>query len=124
MVKKMEFKPGGIFHYGMGLPHGGVMWGLFTYLDVREPEKIVFVNSFSDEDGNIVRSPYHAQWPLKTLTHVLFTEDHSKTTVTLHSYPINATEEEMKIFEASARQMQQGFKGTFDQLEEYLAHYS
>jgi len=121
-VKKLDFCPGGVFHYGMGLPNGAVMWGLFTYRDMQAPEKIVFVNSFSDEDGNLTRSPYHTVWPLEVLNTLLLTEDNGKTTVTLSGYPINATKEEIEIFEASAGQMQQGFKGTFDQLEEYLNH--
>ena len=106
----------------MGLPNGGVMWGLFAYRDMQQPEKIIFVNSFSDEDGNLTRSPYHTVWPLEVLNTLLLTEDNGKTTVTLSGYPINATKEEIEIFEASTGQMQQGFKGTFDQLEEYLNH--
>ncbi|WP_349655180.1 hypothetical protein [Paenibacillus konkukensis] len=41
--------------------------------------------------------------------------------MTLRSGPINATEEERSFFEGMLESMQEGFGGTFDQLEEYLA---
>ena len=51
-------------------------------------------------------------------------EQDGKTTLTLRGVPINATEEERKTFEDGHKSMQQGFKGTLDQLDDYLAsHY-
>ena len=58
--------------------------------------------------------------PLEVLSVVTFTEEAGKTTISLQGHPINATEEERKTFESSFHLMQQGFKGTFDQLGEYL----
>jgi uncharacterized protein YndB with AHSA1/START domain len=49
------------------------------------------------------------------------TETNGKTTMTLHGVPINATEEERKTFQEGRGSMQQGFKGTLDQLDVYLA---
>jgi uncharacterized protein YndB with AHSA1/START domain len=121
-VKKLDFRPGGIFHYGIGMPDGSEMCGIFAYREMVEPERIVFVNSFSDQDGNIIRSPFHAAWPLEILNRLTLEEDNGKTTLTLRGGPINATDEEYKIFEENTASMQQGFKGTLDQLEEYLAN--
>ena len=121
-IKKFDFRPGGIFHYSMSMPNGMIMWGMFIYRNILEPELIAFVNSFSDEDGNQTRSPYHPVWPLEILIHVSFEESEGKTTLTLKSRPINATEEEMNIFIAATDGMSNGFKGSFDKLEEYLAN--
>jgi uncharacterized protein YndB with AHSA1/START domain len=85
------------------------------------PERLVFVNSFSDEHGNITRHPMNADWPLEVLTTLTLAEHDGTTSLTLQGSPINATESERTTFEAGRQSMQQGFAGTFDQLDEYLA---
>lgn len=120
-VAKLELKPGGIFHYAMRLPDGSEMWGRFIYREITPLERIVFVNSFSDPQGNIARAPFSATWPLEVLNVLTFTEHAGKTTITLRGGPINATEEERATFRAGHKSMQQGFSGTFEHLVEYLA---
>jgi uncharacterized protein YndB with AHSA1/START domain len=119
-VQKMDLRPGGIFHYFMRRPQGEV-WGKFVYREIVAPERIVFVNSFSNEKGDTVRGPFHPNLPPETLNTVTLSEHEGKTTLTLRSRPINATEEERKTYESFRDSMQKGFGGTFDQLEEYLA---
>ena len=119
-VNKLDFKPDGIFHYCMEAANGNQMWGKFIYREIVAPEKIVFTNSFSDKEGNIIRAPFSEIWPLEILNIWTLSENEGKTTVILKGNPINATPEEIKTFEAGYASMQQGFKGTFDQLEEYL----
>ncbi len=118
-VKTLEFRPGGIFHYGMSFG-GGKMWGKFVYREIIEPEKIVFASSFADEEGNSIRTSFISPWPLEILNTVTFTENAGKTTVTITGAPINATEEELDKYGEMHESMQQGFGGTFDQLAEYL----
>jgi uncharacterized protein YndB with AHSA1/START domain len=120
-VHNLELRPGGVFHYSMQLPNGQKMFGKFVYREIAPPERIVFVNSFSDEKGGTTRSPYDPKWPLEILNTLALTEREGKTTLTLRGGPINATEEERKIFESFREAMQKGFGGTFDQLDEYLA---
>jgi uncharacterized protein YndB with AHSA1/START domain len=86
-----------------------------------KPERLVFVNSFSDDKGNVTRHPMHLTWPLEMLSTITFTEQAGKTTVTVRWLPLNATEEERKTFEAGFDSMQKGWGGTFEQLGEYLA---
>jgi uncharacterized protein YndB with AHSA1/START domain len=118
---KLDFRPGGMFHYCMRAPEGFEMWGKFVYHEIEAPEKIVFVNSFSDEDGNVVRAPFSGSFPLEIQNILTFTENAGKTTLTLRGGPINANEEERSFFNGMFDSMNQGFAGTFDQLEEYLA---
>jgi uncharacterized protein YndB with AHSA1/START domain len=120
IVKKFDFQPEGIFLYCMA-GEGFEMWGRFEYLEIVEPEKIVFINSFSDKDGNIARAPFSATWPLEVKNTLTLTEDEGKTTLTLRGGPHNATEEEHRFFEGMFDSMNQGFAGTFEQLDEYLA---
>lgn len=105
----------------MRSPDGRDMWDKFVYREIVKPERIVFISSFSDEEGNITRHPLSSTWPLEVLSIVTFSEHEGKTTVTLVGQPLNATDEERKTFNAGFQGMQQGFKGTFDQLADYLA---
>jgi uncharacterized protein YndB with AHSA1/START domain len=118
---RLEFRPGGIFHYSMRTPDGRDLWGKFVYREIVAPERIVFVSSFADEGGNVVRNPWNAGWPLETHNTLTFAEHAGKTTLTLRGGPLNATAAERKIFEDGLQSMQRGFAGTFDQLAEYLA---
>jgi uncharacterized protein YndB with AHSA1/START domain len=117
---KVDLRPGGVFHYGMKSPDGHEMWGKFVYREITPPERMVFVISFSDENGGVTRHPLSATWPLEVINTLTFSEHDGKTTLTLRGGPINATEEERATFKAGHSSMQQGFKGTFDQLAEYL----
>lgn len=123
-VSKFDLKPGGIFHYCMQATDAPAMWGKFVYREIDAPGRLVFVNSFSDEEGNIIRPPFDQNWPKEILNTLALTEKDGKTKLTLRSWPINATDEERKIFEDNFDSMNQGFGGTFDQLEELLRNYT
>lgn len=120
-VSKMDLRPGGSFHYSMRAANGQVMWGKFVYREIVAPERIVFVNCFSDEQGSVARNPWMPVWPLEILNTLTMTEHEGKTTLSIRGGPINATEEERKAFLGARQAMQAGFGGTFDQLAEYLA---
>ncbi len=121
---KLDFRPGGTFHYHMSSPDGFELWGKFVYHEIEAPEKIVFVNSFSDSEGNIVRPEFSATFPMEVRNEVDFSENDGKTTITLRGGPINATEEERRFYMGMFESMQQGYGGTFDQLADYLAKVS
>ena len=90
----------------------------------RRRSGIVFVNSFSDAEGGITRAPFpqlEGKWPLEVLNTMTLTEQGGMTTLNLRGGPINATEEERKMFASMHESMRQGFGGTFDQLADYLA---
>ncbi|MFD0050216.1 SRPBCC domain-containing protein [Actinomycetes bacterium NPDC127524] len=122
-ITKSEFKAGGVFHYSQTSSEGHKMWGKFVYKEISAPDKLVYTNSFSDEDGNTLRAPFNANWPLEILNTLTFTESESgeTTTLTMIGEPVTPTEEEIKTFEASKGMVQQGFSGTFHQLTEYLS---
>ncbi len=118
----MDLRPGGIFHYGMTAPDGKTtMWGRFVYREVVEPARLVFVVSFSDENGGVTRHPMAADWPLEILNVLTLEESGGKTTLTLEGWPLHASDAERKAFEGGIGSMQKGFAGTFDQLVGYLA---
>jgi uncharacterized protein YndB with AHSA1/START domain len=121
LVHTLDLRPGGVYHYSMRSPDGHIMWGKFVYRDIQAPERMVFVNSFSDENGNVIRSPFSPTWPLEILNTLTLTESDGKTMVTLRGRPINVTAEERETFWNTQESTRTGFAGTFDQLAEYLA---
>ena len=123
-VAQFDFRPGGCFHYSMEAPGCDRMWGKFVYLEIEASEKIVWLNSFSDAAGNIVRAPFGELIPLEIRNEVTFSEHNGVTTMALRSEPFRATTEERTFFEGMFESMQQGFGGTFDQLETYLKDLS
>ena len=118
---KLDFRPGGTFHYCLRSSDGKEMWGKFVYREIVAPERIVLVNSFSDEKGNLTRHPSSPTWPMEMLTTTTFTEEKGKTTVTVRWIPLNPTDDERKTFEGARDGMRQGWTGTFDHLSDYLA---
>jgi uncharacterized protein YndB with AHSA1/START domain len=118
---KVDLRPGGTFHYGMVGPDGSEMWGKFVYREITPPERMVFIVSFSDENGGTTRHPMAPTWPLHMINTLTLTEHAGKTTVTLRAAAYQATDEERATFKAGHASMQGGFSGTFDQLEAYLA---
>jgi uncharacterized protein YndB with AHSA1/START domain len=121
-VVKHDLRPGGIFHYAMQFQQGrDTWWGRFVYREIAEPERLVFVNSFSDTEGGLTRAPFKETIPLEILITVTLDEEDGRTTLTLRGRPINATEEERKTYIDMFGSMQQGFGGTFDKLAQYLA---
>jgi uncharacterized protein YndB with AHSA1/START domain len=119
---EMDFRPGGMFHYCLRSPDRKPMWGKFVYREIAGPERIVLVNSFSDEAGGITRHPMSPTWPREMLSTFTLAEQNGKTTVTIEWIPLNPTDEECKTFDSSHEGMKQGWSGTFDQLANYLAN--
>ncbi|MEK7673209.1 MAG: SRPBCC domain-containing protein [Patescibacteria group bacterium] len=118
-VKKFEFRQGGMFHYHLQGPME--MWARFLYQEIVEPEKIEFISSFSDPSGEIARAPFFdGKWPLEIHNVITLQEQDGKTMLTLKANPINATAEEIAQFEKNNSSMDQGYTGTWSQLDEYL----
>jgi uncharacterized protein YndB with AHSA1/START domain len=120
----MDLRPGGQLLYSLRTPDGNEMWGKFVYREILPPERIVFVNSFSDPQGNVTRSPFNPQWPLEILNTLNLGEQFNLTTLTLMGRPLNPTEAELQLFDSMLDSLHQGFSATFDQLSAYLATLS
>ena len=119
-VKRLELRPGGLFLYSMALPNGDVWWGRFEYRKIEAPHRLVYASAFSDETGGLKRAPFSETWPLEVESEVTLTEEGGRTTVHMQGNPIDATEEEMAMFEGFFASMEQGTSGTMDQLAEHL----
>src|SRR4051812_23991288 len=94
IASNMDLRPGGTYHYGMRAPDGSAMWGKFVYQEISPPERMVLINSFSDEAGGITRHPMASTWPLEMLSTFTFEDVGGKTKFTVRWSPHNATAEE------------------------------
>lgn len=124
---KMEFihcdiKPGGSGFYRM--TNGQVeMYGKVNYLKIEKPDTLIYTQQFSDKDGGISRHPMAPTWPETMLTTVKLTAEGpeaTRVTVTWEPYGA-ATAEEIATFIKARGGMTQGWTGSFDKLEDYLA---
>ncbi|TMU88357.1 SRPBCC domain-containing protein [Bacillus sp. BHET2] len=116
-VCHVDFQPGGIWHYCMkcvdpdqGQFFGMESWGKGVYKKIIEPEKIVYVDSFSDSEGNT-----NEDMPSTEVT-LEFIEMGSKTK--LISRSVYSSAEALKT--VTDMGMIQGITETWDRLEEAL----
>jgi uncharacterized protein YndB with AHSA1/START domain len=121
LKSEMDLRVGGKYHYGMQTPDGTVMWGRMIYREITPPERLVFINSFSDEAGGLGRHPLAPTWPAEMMSIFTFEEmPGGKTKFTVTWSPYNATGEEQATFDAGHASMTGGWSGTLDKLAAYL----
>ncbi|OXM85603.1 SRPBCC domain-containing protein [Paenibacillus rigui] len=116
-VCNVDFRPGGIWHYCMkcidenqGSFFGFESWGKAVYEEIIEGEKIVYVDFFSDAEGNQVEG-----MPSSHITMTFIEQDGKTKLVSRAQY---ASAEALKsVMEMG---MEQGIKETWDRLAEHL----
>jgi uncharacterized protein YndB with AHSA1/START domain len=120
-VAKMDFRVGGRFHYAMTPPGSELaMWGLFLYDEIHPEDRMVFRSGFADDQGSLTRNPFNAAWPVEIRNELTFSEQNGQTVLTMKGRPHNATPEEERVFRENRANVNQGFAGTFAQLNAYL----
>lgn len=122
-IARHELKPGGLFHYCMKFPDGRANWARFLFREIVAPERLVWLNGFSDEHGGLTRNPWMASLPLETLNTVTLVEQGSKTLLTITVVPFDASEEEDHVFASGINGLTMGFSASFHVLARYLAQW-
>ena len=82
----MDFREGGKYLYSMRSPEGRDYWSTGVYLEIVPLERIVYSDSFSDAEGNVVPATYYdmgTDFPLETIVTVTFEDQAGKTKMTL-----------------------------------------
>ncbi|SFB56583.1 SRPBCC family protein [Algoriphagus aquimarinus] len=123
-VQTFEFHPEGIFHFVLKGKEGNEMWAKWVIKDIKESSKLQFINSFSNEAGETVKAPeepFGSDWPMEMIVDLEFYVEDGKTRIDLVSFPHNASDVSKQVFTDNIGNMEQGFGGTFDQLEKYLS---
>jgi uncharacterized glyoxalase superfamily protein PhnB/uncharacterized protein YndB with AHSA1/START domain len=120
LTATMDLRPGGLFHYSMRST-GSDIWGKGIIKEVALPDRLVWLNCFSDPDGGTTRHPMVPDWPLELLTTVTFEAVGDKTKVTVVWDPAGASEAGLKAFDSMRDSMQGGWGGSLEVLAEVLA---
>jgi uncharacterized protein YndB with AHSA1/START domain len=119
-----DLKPGGLFHYCTRFPDGRTMWARFIFREIVAPERLVWLNGFSDERGGLTPNPWLPNFPLETLNTVTLAEQDGRTLLTITVAPYSASDEEARIFAGGIAGMKMGFGASFKLLADYLARRS
>lgn len=107
----LDFRVGGVWHYCLRGPNDGdESWGLTVYQEIVKPERIVYTDAFSNEDGNI-----NAEMPQITTTLEFISVDGRTQLKALAVY--DTDEDLQRVLEMG---MAEGMSETLDRLEEYL----
>ena len=117
-----DIRPGGEAFYQM-TGNGATMHGKARYLELVEPSRLVYTQAFVDPQGVITRHPFAPTWPETLKTSVDFSPegDHQTRVSLVWEIFGEATQEERSTFMGARAGMTQGWTGSFDQLEAYLA---
>ena len=115
-----DFRPGGRSHYKT-TSGDTVSFGVSAYIAMEANTRIEWLNSFADENGNAIKPPFSADWPLYVHTVVTFTPlSDAETTVQIQWLPFEANAVEEAVFDAARDGMTQGWTGSLDALTEYI----
>jgi uncharacterized protein YndB with AHSA1/START domain len=120
---KTDIREGGSGFYAMTDGKNASMYGRVKYLKINRPHQIVYTQQFCDEHENISRHPLASTWPETMLTTVvLAAEGPSQTRVSV-TWEVfgEAKREEMETFTKAKGGMTQGWTGSFDKLDDYIA---
>ena len=111
-VCKVDFRPGGVWHYCMRGPEGEESWGKAIYREIVEPERLVYHDAFADAEGNVLQ-----EMPEMVIT-VTFEEHDGQTKVIARAQFASPADLEKVL----ALGMVEGLTQTWDRLEAYLAN--
>jgi uncharacterized protein YndB with AHSA1/START domain len=118
---ELDLRAGGGFWFGMAAPDGSEMWARFAYREVRPPERLSYTVAFTDSEGTVQPAGFDPDFPLEYMNVVTLEEEADETVLTLEAWAVSEKPSELAAFAGLFDSMQQGFGGTFDQLDAYLA---
>lgn len=120
IVHRLEVKPGGVWLHEMRWS-GNSNFQRADYTEVTRPERLVWLHSSCDADGNITTNPMMADWPRILLTTVTFEEDGDQTRLRLTWAPHEASEAEIACFAGAIEGLGKGWGAGMELLEKLLA---
>jgi uncharacterized protein YndB with AHSA1/START domain len=91
------------------------------YLEIAPERRLVWEQSFADENGNKTEPAFAPGWPVTLRTTVDFEPVGEATQVTLRWQPVGATPEQEAVFAANMASMEGGWGQSFDKLDAFLA---
>lgn len=112
---------GGNSLHKITMPNGNDMWLLTRYEEVVSPERLVFLQYFSNEMGDRLPMPHLPNWPKDMLATLHFEEIAvDRTKLTFLWEPRDATAEELSVFESTRSDHGKGWGAGMEQLHIYI----
>ena len=108
-VCTIDLRPGGVWHYCMVGPEGEESWGRGEYTEILPPERLVYIDTFSNAAGEATSEAI-----VITLE---FKDQGSQTLLVSRSLFESAQHRDTVM----AMGMEEGMTETLDRLDEYLA---
>jgi uncharacterized protein YndB with AHSA1/START domain len=116
-----DLKPGGTYHYGLAMADGKEMWGMVSYKEITPHSRLVYAQSFSDNNGGLTAHPMAPSWPLEVVTVFDFIpEGPNQTRLKIVWTNARVSDEEAKTFANAHGGMTQGWTGSLDKLYAYV----
>ena len=112
---EMDLRVGGKYLNCMRSPEGKEYWGTGVLREIVPMERLVFTDSFADEQGNVVPGTYYGMspdFPVEMLVTVTFEDQDGKTKMTLIHAGLPAGPD--------SEGTHQGWSESFDKLAETL----
>ena len=120
IIHKFELKPGGVWLNEMRMGDKSDL-SKSTFAEVIPEERLVWRQSSTDSDWNVISNPMMPDWPRTVLTTVTFADNGQQTRVKLVWEPFEATEAEIACFAGAIANMGKGWESGFGIIEEILA---
>lgn len=122
-VIKSDVKVGGGNFYSMSDGADMKLFGRLRYLEIEKPHRLVYTQQFCDENENVSSHPMASCWPATMLSTVSFSEEGPEQTRVTVVWECDGktTADELAAFVKERGGMTQGWTGSFDKLEDYLA---
>lgn len=119
---RADVKVGGAIVFKMTDGKSINMFGRFHYRDLVIDKRIMYVQEFLDNKGNLSRHPMLQVFPSRLLVIIELSEEgHSQTRLILRVEPTGAyNKEEAEAFIAHIGDMTLGWTGSFDKLDDLL----
>jgi uncharacterized protein YndB with AHSA1/START domain len=120
---EQDLKTGGTYHYGLSSGQGNEMWGLVSYKEITPHSRLVYAQSFSDQQKGLTRHPMAPTWPMEMLTIMDFIpEGEEQTRLKISWIYTGVDTAEGETFRAAHDGMKGGWTGTLDGLYAYLTN--
>ena len=118
---KADIRDGSTSLHKVTMPNDFEMWLFTRYEEIKSPERLVFLQYMSNEQGDIVPNTQVPNWPKDMLATLLFEEiADNKTKLTFYWEPRNPSQEEIDAFEATRDDHGKGWGAGMTQLNNYL----
>lgn len=90
------------------------------FREVQEPDRLVFLQSVTDEKWQVTSNPMMPDWPKYLLTTVTFQESDGRTTMRLEWVPHHASDAEIACFEAALAGLDKGWGAGMELLADLI----